>query len=268
MPDWISKEFLLALIISLSVVLIALLWGGPPYQSEQPPGQQRGEHSEAHQAEPQHGHGGISLQIECNPNCSAKNADEHRDQSRLSRFIDKSIDDPVATFTLFLAVATVLLVGVVLMQVRDARISSERQLRAYVFNDHASLVDFDDIPTIQVLIKNAGQTPAFSVVAWNAVVLAQVPLIKLERPAELTITRCNLGPGMSFHVTTRLDALPQTKRAAIRAGSEALYVHGRADYIDAFGANRFLTWRLLYGEDSARRPDGSLEVHAEGNEAN
>ncbi len=157
------------------------------------------------------------------------------------------------------------LVATVFVMIRTAK----RQLRAYVFNDHATLVDFDDVPTIQVLIKNAGQTPAFSVVAWNAVRLSQVPLeIELGPPGEFTVTRCNLGPGMSFHLTTRLAALPQTKRAAIRAGTEALYVHGRADYIDAFGSKRVLTWRLLYGAESARRPDGSLEVHQNGNEAN
>jgi hypothetical protein len=147
--------------------------------------------------------------------------------------------------------------------------TAERQLRAYVFIDHASLVDFDGVPTVQVLIKNAGQTPAYNVVAWNAVQLHRFPLaIELVRPDNVEITRCNSGPGMSFHLTTKLSELREAHRAAIRAGVQALYVFGRADYVDAFGRNRFLQWRLLYGEESARRPDGSLRVHSEGNDAN
>jgi hypothetical protein len=165
----------------------------------------------------------------------------------------------VGAFQFFALVATVF------VMIR----TSQRQLRAYVFNDHANLVDFDNVPIAQILLKNAGQTPAYKVVAWNAVRLAPFPLnIELIGHPDAEINRCNLGPGMTFHLTTRLSQLPEPIKEAIREGTKALYVYGRADYVDAFGRRRFLQWRLFYGADSVRRRDGSLGVYPEGNDAN
>jgi hypothetical protein len=157
------------------------------------------------------------------------------------------------------------LVATVVVMIRTSR----RQLRAYVFNDHANLVDFDNIPVAQILLKNAGQTPANDVIAWNAVLLGSFPLtVELTRPSEADLSRCNLGPGMTFHLTTRLSRLPENIKVAIRDGREALYVFGRADYTDIFGRKRFVEWRFFFGANSMRRPDGNLEVYPIGNKAN
>jgi hypothetical protein len=177
-----------------------------------------------------------------------------------------ALSDKIATVAIVVgALQFMALVATVLVMTRTSR----RQLRAYVFNDHANIVDFDNVPVAQLLLKNAGQTPAHSVVAWNAVQLGPFPLnIELIEPRDAEVSRCNLGPGMTFHLTTRLSRLPESVKAAIRDGREALYVYGRADYVDVFGRPRFLEWRLFYGGDSARRGDGNLGVYPAGNNAN
>jgi hypothetical protein len=176
------------------------------------------------------------------------------------------LSDKIAAIAIIIgALQFLALVATVAVTVRTSR----RQLRAYIFNDHANLVDFDGIPVAQILLKNAGQTPARDVVAWNVVLLGAFPLeVELTRPSQADVSRCNLGPGMTFHITTQLSRLSDSTKAAIREGRQALYVYGRADYADIFGKRRFLEWRLLFGADSARRPDGNLLVSPLGNSAN
>jgi hypothetical protein len=166
------------------------------------------------------------------------------------------------------AVATVLLAGITFGLAYVARlqiITSRAQLRAYLAIDRATLINFDSTPTVQVLIKNAGQTPTH-VVAWNAVVTSRMPLdINRPRPPDADIIRSYLGPGMAFHMTTRLDPFEDHLRTQIRERRIVLQVFGRADYVDAFGKNRFLAWQLYYGLDTLHRPDGMLGVNADGN---
>jgi hypothetical protein len=147
--------------------------------------------------------------------------------------------------------------------------TAKRQLRAYVCNDRANLVDFDQIPTVQIIIKNSGQTPAYSVVGWNAVCPAGVPLNRtLEKPDHADISRCHLGPGQTFHFRTRLDEFSHNLRMEIAQGTTALYAFGQVDYVDAFGKPRWLRWRMVFGQPSTRDPQGTLAVHPDGNEAN
>ena len=185
-------------------------------------------------------------------------------QNRMN--IDWALSDKIAATAIVVGTLQFFaLVATVFVMIRTSR----RQLRAYIFNDHANLVDFDEVPIAQVLLKNAGQTPAYNVVAWNAVQLAPFPLsTNLLGAQDAEVTRCNLGPGMDFHLTTRLSRLPEAIKFAIREGRQALYVFGRADYVDAFGQARFLEWRLFYGADSIGRVDGSLGVCPEGSDAN
>jgi hypothetical protein len=171
-----------------------------------------------------------------------------------------------AVATVLLTFVTVGLVWIGYLQIATSR----RQLRAYLSIGHGNLVNFDDAnPVVQVLIKNSGQSPAYSVEAWNAVLLHQLPLrVQLTQPPNAEIIRAYLGPGMSFHLGTNLTNFPEAARDAIRAGRQAVFVFGNVDYRDAFGKRHFMRWRMFFGEDSARRPDGSLSVCPEGNEAN
>lgn len=200
--------------------------------------------------------------------CSESAEKIGRDYAERKTFWERTTSDPIATFTLVLAVSTVgLWVATIGLYISGEK-TAQRELRAYVFIGHANLVDFDDIPIIQIMFKNSGQTPAYNLRAWNAVRLAEFPLTQeLTHPGEVEISRTALGPGMDLHITTPTARLTDIRRNAIRSGRAALYAFGRADYVDAFGRDRYLKWRLYYGGD-AQRPDGSLAVHIEGNDAN
>jgi hypothetical protein len=86
-------------------------------------------------------------------------------------FWQRTVGDPVNLFTAVLAVFTIALVGTSLWQARltreainDAKRSGERQLRAYVFVTVQKLTrtGLNEIPEFELMIKNFGQTPAYS----------------------------------------------------------------------------------------------------------
>jgi hypothetical protein len=268
MPDWISREFLLAVIISLSVALATLLWTGPPYQGEQPPGQQGGQHSETQESKPQSGHGPISLQVECNPNCSAKKTNEQGDQSRFSRFIDKSIDDPVAAFTLFLALATLFLVAAVLMQVSDARISSERQLRAYVvvsFTGCEVPATANGVFVFQIRINNSGQTPAFDlkILARSAIITFPIPDdFDFTLPDRGDASKGMLGPLQDTGSETASDPMtPDGWQAITRVESgRRLCSYGTVTYRDGFGQRRYTNFCVIQVAEVVDRNRGAIRI--------
>src|SRR6266511_1218424 len=78
-------------------------------------------------------HLSAAVQIDCDPNCTAKNPEENRNQNYITRIFYKTVDDPLAILTGILAVATVFLVLTVLCQVRDFRRLSKLEARAYVW---------------------------------------------------------------------------------------------------------------------------------------
>jgi hypothetical protein len=93
-------------------------------QPQQPPREQRSSSSDQQQKETNLP---PSVHIKCDPNCSNDDTEEHRNETRFTRFINKTVDDPVALATFTLGTITLLLVGVVTYQVRDARVSADRQ---------------------------------------------------------------------------------------------------------------------------------------------
>ena len=268
MLNWISREFLMAVIISLAVVVVALSLSGPPYQNQR---EQRSEHSQTNNSHTNARNDPVSLQIECDPNCFAKNSEDHGDQPRFTRLINKTIDDPVALFTFFLGVATFFLVIVVLGQVKDARESSERQLRAYVFITAAKIHDFGIQSPIkaQIIIKNSGQTPAYNLVPWIGITIEYFPLTAtLQRPGEgMKQSRASLGPGTERQLSvTAGRPLTPIEIDDIKAGTKAIYIHGEAIYCDTFKRERFIRFRLMYGGGAGIAPEGAMTHCEEGNE--
>jgi hypothetical protein len=176
----------------------------------------------------------------------------------------------LACLTFVLAFGTIFLWLATRKLVSSAEMTAERELRAYVFNGHANVVRFDEnTPVAQVVLKNFGQTPAYEVVGWMAVTPSGVPPpATLARPNDATIMHCHLGPGADFHFRTRLTNFPQQLRTQIRQGVSILHVFGEARYIDAFGKNHTLQWRLYLGDDNPIEADGNLAVYPHGgNEA-
>src|SRR6185369_3751759 len=106
---------------------------------------------------------GSAVQIDCDPNCTAKRPDEGREHGRISRLLDKTVDDPLALFTAALAIATMAWALAVRIQVRDARKSSEQQLRAYVSIEPELVLNFEESGKrvgITFSARNHGKTPA------------------------------------------------------------------------------------------------------------
>lgn len=88
MLNWLSKEFLLAVIVALAIALVAISWGGTPDQYIQQQG------SEQFKSDQSGTEQSLALQIECNPNCAAKNSNGIRKSSSGMRLINKLVDDP------------------------------------------------------------------------------------------------------------------------------------------------------------------------------
>jgi hypothetical protein len=268
MLNWISREFLVAVIISLAVVVVGLSLSGPPYQNHQPPREQGGEHSQANDSHPNSGSNTAALQIECDPNCSAKRTDEHRDESRLARLINKTIDDPVALFTFFLGVATFLLVIVVLGQVKDGRESSERQLRAYVSVEGGiiGLIEVGRPIVWEVHCRNVGKTPANKVSIWGGVMPRLLPYNGPFPPGN-AVTRGTTGPSDFIRTSGESDYIVEIGFVAdLNAGMAAVFIYGECTYVDAFGIDRVTQFRYVHGGERTYRP-GVLWKTAEGNDA-
>jgi hypothetical protein len=221
MLNWLSKEFLLAIIVSLVIAVLALSLWGKPYHDLPP-----------------------TAQIQCDPNCSLKNADKIRNQSPLSRLIDKITDDPVVGLTGGILAANFLLVVVVLTQVGDARETTKRELRAYltvvvggaVYQERAKNLKFEAKP----VMLNTGRTPAHKVRYRAAAQILTHPL-----PAEFSfnvetpfVGSGILGLGGNFILNAIVpDFVDDTEVPSIKQAADGrfLFVWGEVSYEDVFG---------------------------------
>jgi len=148
-------------------VIALVAWGiigVPLLHSQNQYDPQRGPYQQAAQI------GGLGLQgvqIDCDPNCAAKHPKGDAYESAIARLFGKTVDEPLALFTAILALATLALALFVGIQVRDARLSSERQLRAYVLFKSGELIVQLDVarPFYRIhylKVQNTGQTPAYN----------------------------------------------------------------------------------------------------------
>lgn len=268
LPNWVSKEFLVAVIISLAVIVLGLSITGPPYQNQQPPGNNGGHHSQNDQRESNVGNGPAPLQIECDPNCAAKHPEEHGNQSRLARLVNKTIDDPVALFTFFLGVATFLLVIVVLGQVKDARESAERQLRAYVVTQVKDIVwppSRNGSVIVHVEIKNTGQTPAYDVQVISRSNVMEYPFAD---DYDFTLGSGEdpsmglLGPQQPTETDSISNPLTPTDwrdMTSVTSGRR-LCTYGTVTYRDAFKITRTTNFCVSHVVEEFQEPDGRVRL--------
>jgi hypothetical protein len=174
----------------------------------------------------------------------------------------------IASFVAFLQFGA--LIATVLIMVFNGR----RQLRAYVFNTQSGIHYLDQpLSQVHVVIKNSGQTPAYKLSDWMAIKLTKFPptepLTLLLPPADESVVKSesDFGPGDAFNKVQEIRLSDETK-AALRAGTMAIYVYGEIRYRDAFKRRRYTKYRLMYGGDAGARPEGALVACKEGNKAN
>jgi hypothetical protein len=136
------------------------------------------------------------------------------------------------------------------------------QLRAYLTIEQAKVIDFGPALTVQVLIKNAGQTPPNDVTVWGAVSIAIFPLDESGRPDPPSTppeTEGTIGSGSFIHWGSGPDqpVVPE-EVAGVKNGQAALYVIGKVSYRDVFGEARTTDFCYAYGGSRSPDPDGHM----------
>lgn len=183
----------------------------------------------------------------------------------------------IAIATLILAAITAGLVfytkklwGITRVLAGEAKQSSEQQLRAYVFakHDKPMFLDPSGALSVEIAIKNFGQTPANEVICHVFICLHQFPLsVSLDPP---DYTKASKSPVAPSETIKQFPTMPRpmtgAEEEAVTARKGAIFVWGEVMYVDIF-KNPRRTRFCLYstGEDFAR---GELAYHHEGNDAN
>lgn len=250
MLDWISKEFLGALVVALAVAVVALSWDGPPGNYE-PPRNQGSENSQSYQSgsdqQP-------ILQIQCDPNCAAKNSNKVGDSRLLMRVVNKIVDDPLAGGIL---IANFLLVYAVLRQIKEARESNEARLRAYVVamvgsqyrQGQSRGLRFEFRP----VMLNTGQTPAYEVrtvarLAFLTLAEATAFDFTVADPTGAAGSAVTLGPRQDRFVQAVFDRrLSKTELREFQRFQKSFYVYGTTWYRDAFRRPRHTNFCFSVG---------------------
>lgn len=162
---------------------------------------------------------------------------------------------------------------------KDARLSAEQQLRAYIQIELGSVECTPIRMKVSIKMHNKGQTPAHNVTPMNIVRLTSVPLSEdsaLRALAESTaLTRdinelesMTLGPDTVFrHTFTSGDEISTAEKdglAKLNDGTLMLIYAGKVLYTDVF--NNVRATRFLH---THRRKDGEWEsaYHHYGNDA-
>ncbi len=184
-----------------------------------------------------------AVQIDCDPNCTASHAVNNRNQSAVSQFINRLFEDP-------LTIATIILVLVVVVQVRDARQSSNRQLRAYVLLGTSGDILYSPSTkfagaTFQM--HNFGQTPAAHMYYAARMKVLPYPLTQsafLQFPVDIQVASAKskifLGPNgdAAGNVASEEKFTPAEMNEIFRAQDFKFYIFGLIKYKDIFGAER------------------------------
>lgn len=131
-------------------------------------------------------------------------------------------------------------------------LSAERQLRAYVSAIEAKVeIAVGHAPTVAVLFKNCGQTPA-----RNVTIISGVGFRDPNLPEDLFIPHStenasvrSLGPGAMSTTIVYAPATARLTQAHVDLlknphTSHAVRVLGRATYTDVFDRTRTTSWRL------------------------
>ena len=179
------------------------------------------------------------------------------------RYLGLIGQDPVALFTALLFVSTGLLWWVTRNTWKHAQESNERQLRAYVCVDGASisLVNVGEVPKITVKTKNVGQTPAYGYCQQGQITFGPFPFIgTIEKQIRFVDAPLrDIGSGGEGGPTTNLErALTEQDIADIKDKKAAVFMYVAIFYRDVFGKERETHATLYWGGDMGHRNDGAL----------
>jgi len=171
----------------------------------------------------------------------------------------------------------------------EMRLSAERQLRAYLLPENATISNVADPESaigppretaakiiypewgavVMVHIKNMGQTPAHDVLHYADLVFREFPLeFPLPKiPDSGGLIGAPLGPGVFTSKKKDYAPLTPDQLAGLRNGKSAFYLYGEVRYLDIFKKRHFTRYRFLH--NSGAGPIGVstfFTFAAEGNE--
>jgi hypothetical protein len=132
--------------------------------------------------------------------------------------------------------------------VREGHQTARRELRAYVFPfQFEKLVPrIGDVAfastEVSILIHNFGKTPAYQL---RVAAKAEMSMEHLEQVTDLGPVLGQLAPGATHAtIVSIVPAIPPAGSGLeVDTAKSTLYVHGRITYIDAFGVQRYTTFR-------------------------
>lgn len=255
-----------------AVTILLLSFALAPIVLSQGPRQPQGTNNKPVAAQGQRGTEQAPLVVKLDSAAQAREAREHQEE----RHESMAVEERVATYTFYLAVVTAALVFATIALwratarlVKGAEDTAERQLRAYVGVSAASIenvvhqpalvsdyADFLDTAagagprgriTVNLTLKNAGQTPAYHVVSWFTLSVAAIhgdaampPEPNDYRERQILLPEGTLDKTGLFPALT----LPDLKNVAVR--THGVFINGAISYDDAFGRARTSRFRLFY----------------------
>ena len=191
----------------------------------------------------------------------------------------------VGAFTGCLFFATVLLWRVTNDTLKHAERTAERQLRAYVLTEGGAIkllqeeLAFDGRRAhveFHIRVKNFGQTPAYNLTNWMFIDVFDWDYtgpFTAAPPPDQRPSSSPLGPGNGTFLNDWRTISPKSF-AGIKDGTKAIFIWGEVNYVDAFGNERFVKFRMGNGRPTSaaagepERPGWPLFPHKEGNDAN
>jgi hypothetical protein len=174
----------------------------------------------------------------------------------------------IAVFTAVLAIATIVLAIATIKlwratnslwetgehQLKHLEQTAERQLRAYlaIADAFIKLVDNDTAIETTIMLRNSGQTPGYNFRTTTQVEIKAPPAMGSPYTVGALTppwARSIIGPNTSHTIGPIRLVFHPGELEAIRNGSRTIFVLGRADYVDAFGADRHFIFRALNGRE-------------------
>lgn len=151
---------------------------------------------------------------------------------------------------------------------RTMQENAQRELRAYIFLEQASITDVrsPDGYKVSLLSKNFGSTPGRD---YTHSIGIGPDVYPPPRPFPITVRaparpqRPSFPPSGQLDRTCEMPALTSDEIARFNAGTLAIYVIGEMSYADVFGEQRRTWYRLYHNVES--QASGRLRTDNEGN---
>jgi hypothetical protein len=192
------------------------------------------------------------------------NAKEEADQAKSDRDNKTAADRRSEYITVSIAIASAIQTIVLIVTVVVMMCNGRRQLRAYISIQQAKrTTPHQPVPQFQLVVKNWGQTPAYSVTYWVEVKVCELASAASITPSEHEfISGSELQPSDNFTVgqinnDTKIG-ISDEQAVAFADGKIAFYIFGRLDFLDAFQTRRWVKFKFRYGNESA--PNGQCVV--------